>query len=166
MLSIVGQNPCTWGQRVPVFATGKTCPLPQPPAAFDISKKNIFESRYVQKPLQLESRPRFHCHQVTHVQEIPSPLLSRKSMPEQCRNSSSVQNHIVSVKHKTKSPTFPKLTRPVVIAPLSYNLQRRQPIRIIPWILPNIWTSLSWEIWKAANGTPNCFLSCKYLSIT
>lgn len=62
-----------------------------------------------------------------------------------------------------KPCTFPKLTRPGVIFPLSYNLQRRQPTRIIAWIFPNMWTSFCWVSWKAANGAPNCFLSFKYL---
>lgn len=31
------------------------------------------------------------------------------------------------------------------------------------WIFPSMRTSFSWLIWSAANGAPNCFLSCKYL---
>lgn len=64
------------------------------------------------------------------------------------------------------SLTFAKLAWPGVIFPFSYNLQRRQPTKIIAWTLPNIRISFSWLIWNAANGAPNCFLSFKYLTTT
>lgn len=60
--------------------------------------------------------------------------------------------------------TFPKLAWPGVIFPFSYNLQRRQPTKVIAWTFPSILTSFSWLSWKAASGAPNCFLSFRYLS--
>ena len=115
------------------------------------------------KPLQLENQPRFHCHLVTHAQEQESPLPSRWSMPDiHWRN----MLWLVS-KMESASPdfifTFAKLAWPGVILPFSYNLQSRQPTRVIAWILPSISTSFCWLIWKAAKGAPNCFLSFRYL---
>lgn len=60
-------------------------------------------------------------------------------------------------------PTLQRLAWPGVILPASYILQRRQPSRNIAWMFPNIRTSFSWLIWRAAKGAPNCSLSSKYL---
>jgi hypothetical protein len=51
-----------------------------------------------------------------------------------------------------------------VILPVSCSLQRRQPRTDIAWMFPSILTSFSWFSWNAANGAPNCFLSCRYLT--
>lgn len=58
---------------------------------------------------------------------------------------------------------LPRLAWPTVILPESCSLQRRKPRRDMAWMLPSILTSFFWFSWKAARGTPNCFLSPRYL---
>ena len=59
--------------------------------------------------------------------------------------------------------TLPRLAWPMVILLELCSLQRRQPRSHMAWMLPSILTSFSWFSWNAASGTPNCFLSPRYL---
>ena len=83
-----------------------------------------------------------------------------------CYNTSSWQSIFKWVLHpqnESRQLTLPRLAWPMVILPELCSLERRQPRSHMAWMLPSILTSFSWFSWNAASGTPNCFLSPRYL---
>ena len=75
----------------------------------------------------------------------------------------SIFKWVLHPQNESRQLTLPRLAWPMVILLELCSLERRQPRSHMAWMLPSILTSFSWFSWNAASGTPNCFLSPRYL---